>query len=276
MPVGLHMRPILKQGFLEEKILAKQVVLFLDYDGTLTPQRVFPHKAVLSVQIRSLLDQLSKLRNCSIHIVSGRPLMVLKQFVKLHNVVYVGSHGFEIESPHFHFKAPVSPEYWKVQRNIKDELQKHFKNFSHLVFEENRYGITLYGGALTQKDYLQVLLVGRGILEQSRFKPWVRVIQERKSLEILPRIAWNKKKAIRLLLKKYAPLIRAQRVCPIALGDDEADEEMFEAIKHQGVSIKVGKFAKSRALFYVDNILDVEKFLKKVLQVKQDLEKVVL
>ena len=72
-------------------------VVFLDYDGTLTPIVLDPGKAVLADAMRQLLISLSL--RFTTAIISGRDLDDLKQFIRLDSVILAGSHGFDIEGP---------------------------------------------------------------------------------------------------------------------------------------------------------------------------------
>jgi len=77
-------------------------VLFLDYDGTLTPLVSSPHLAIPSKRLLDTLDILSKRKDLDIVIVSGRP----QEFLSLHfghlnktNISLVAEHGYKIKRP---------------------------------------------------------------------------------------------------------------------------------------------------------------------------------
>ncbi|MBC7171643.1 MAG: trehalose-phosphatase, partial [Polyangiaceae bacterium] len=91
----------------EEEIRArlsgKAPVVFLDYDGTLTPIVEDHQKAVLTDGMRRAIATLAK--HCTVSIVSGRGLDVLMRLVDLDSVYFAGSHGFEIRGPGGSMKA---------------------------------------------------------------------------------------------------------------------------------------------------------------------------
>ncbi|CAM9866269.1 unnamed protein product, partial [Choristocarpus tenellus] len=112
-----------------------QVVLFLDYDGTLSPIVEQPDRAFMSDGMRSVLGQVVKCTSVSddpctkvykgyrrvyvessptsgtltnhgavaerftTAIVTGRSKQKVYNFVKLDGVFYAGSHGLEIQGP---------------------------------------------------------------------------------------------------------------------------------------------------------------------------------
>ena len=81
---------------ISKRMLEGTSAIFLDYDGTLTPIVKEPSKAVLSDDMRNIIRNLAK--NCMVSIISGRDLDDVRKMVDLTNLIYAGSHGFEIFS----------------------------------------------------------------------------------------------------------------------------------------------------------------------------------
>ena len=75
----------------------RQLVVFLDYDGTLTPIVSDPDAATLSDRMRDAVGKLSD--RATVAIVSGRAREKLRNFVQLPELYYAGSHGFDIDGP---------------------------------------------------------------------------------------------------------------------------------------------------------------------------------
>src|ERR1700722_14747839 len=73
-----------------------RVLLFLDFDGTLSPIVEAPDQAVMPAETRTLLQRLSHTSWCSVIIVSGRALADVRERVGLANLTYAGNHGLEI------------------------------------------------------------------------------------------------------------------------------------------------------------------------------------
>ena len=73
----------------------KKIILFLDYDGTLTPIAANPSQAVLSQENKELLSRLVKIPVFQVVIISGRALADIKQMVGIDGIVYIGNHGWE-------------------------------------------------------------------------------------------------------------------------------------------------------------------------------------
>ncbi|KAI3440916.1 Lipid-A-disaccharide synthase [Psidium guajava] len=75
----------------------KRIVMFLDYDGTLSPIVNDPDIAFMSDEMRGAVCNVSKYFPTAI--ISGRSRDKVKEFVKLDNVYYARSHGMDIMAP---------------------------------------------------------------------------------------------------------------------------------------------------------------------------------
>jgi trehalose-6-phosphatase len=73
------------------------IAFLLDYDGTLTPIVEDPDGAVLPEHVRNLLRELS--RQYPVAIVTGRSREKILRLVRIAEIYYAGSHGFDIEIP---------------------------------------------------------------------------------------------------------------------------------------------------------------------------------
>ena len=81
-------------------------MVFLDYDGTLTPIVSDPDAATLSDHMRDAVGKLSD--KATVAIVSGRAREKLRNFVQLPELYYAGSHGFDIDGPGGIGRRPIS------------------------------------------------------------------------------------------------------------------------------------------------------------------------
>ncbi|RVW65403.1 putative trehalose-phosphate phosphatase J [Vitis vinifera] len=75
----------------------KQIVMFLDYDGTLSPIVEDPDQAFMSKEMRAAVKDVA--RYFPTAIVSGRCRDKVYRFVKLSELYYAGSHGMDIKGP---------------------------------------------------------------------------------------------------------------------------------------------------------------------------------
>ena len=75
----------------------KRVVVFLDYDGTLTPIVSNPDLAVMSEAMRGTVKRVAQTFPTAI--ITGRGRRKVEDFVQLDELFYAGSHGLDIKGP---------------------------------------------------------------------------------------------------------------------------------------------------------------------------------
>ena len=85
----------------------KRVVVFLDYDGTLTPIVSNPDEAFMSPAMRATVRSLAELFPTAI--ISGRGRSKVEGFVQLPELFYAGSHGLDIKGPVV--RTPVAAQH---------------------------------------------------------------------------------------------------------------------------------------------------------------------
>lgn len=72
-------------------------MVFLDYDGTITPIVARPDLAVMSEDMRVVLNALA-VRSILV-VISGRERGEVERLVGLDRIIYAGCHGFDIAGP---------------------------------------------------------------------------------------------------------------------------------------------------------------------------------
>ncbi|HMP16359.1 MAG TPA: trehalose-phosphatase, partial [Gemmatales bacterium] len=75
---------------------AEQVLLGLDFDGTLVPIQERPETCHLTVSQRAILERCAALPGVTACIISGRSLADIERRLQLPGWHYAGNHGLEI------------------------------------------------------------------------------------------------------------------------------------------------------------------------------------
>jgi trehalose 6-phosphate phosphatase len=88
-----------------DAVAGKRVVVFLDYDGTLTPIVSKPDQAHLAPSMREIVHAVAQTFPTAI--ISGRGRSKVEAFVQLSNLFYAGSHGLDIRGPAVRPLPPV-------------------------------------------------------------------------------------------------------------------------------------------------------------------------
>ncbi|MDE3119318.1 MAG: trehalose-phosphatase [Nitrospirota bacterium] len=211
-----------------------RLLLFLDYDGTLTPIVRRPDEARLTGSVRRLLRLL--VRSMPVVVVSGRALADLQRRVLVPELRYVACHGLL-------YKEPGAAVRWLGRRVSRKEVRRWARALEMAAME--------IPGALVEDKGLSVALHDRtvGRTDRGRLRrralralaPWIRrgavtLVRGKCVLEVRPAGSWNKGAAVARLLKEGW----ARRRLPVYFGDDRTDFDAFRVLRGSGVAVRVG------------------------------------
>ncbi|BAT98081.1 hypothetical protein VIGAN_09169600 [Vigna angularis var. angularis] len=267
----------------------KEIVVFLDYDGTLSPIVDDPDKAYMSDAMRAAVREVAYCFPTAI--VSGRRKDKVYEFVKLRNVYYAGSHGMDISTPsgsskcedqkhqikgvdekgnhvvHFH----PAKEFLPTIQEIIKVLKENTRRIKGSMIEDNMFCVTVHYRCVKNEEDISVLreMVESTMKSYSNF----HISSGRKVMEIRPNVNWDKGCALMYLLDTLG-FDNFNNVLPIYLGDDRTDEDAFKVIRHigQGFPIVVSSIAKkTQASYSLRDPSDVLAFLIRLTRWKKNM-----
>lgn len=229
---------------IEEKIKEKQVVIFLDYDGTLTPIVSRPEDALLSGKMRERLEGLAA--QCPVAVISGRGLEDVKGLVAVEGLYYAGSHGFEMAGPNgFQKENEEAAAFFPILEEAERSLRELLSGIEGSLVERKRFSIAIHYRNVREED---VKAVAEVVDEVRNRHPELRKSQGKKVYELQPDVDWNKGRAVEWLLDTLD--LALPDVVPFYIGDDITDEDAFEALKTRGITIVVGEGSRSTLAQY--------------------------
>ncbi len=242
------------------KIKKSKPVFFLDYDGTLTPIVNHPEDAVLSDSMSSALKDLAKV--CTVAIVSGRDKKDVQNLVGLDELIYAGSHGFDISGPGgMEMQNEEGKKYLPLLDSAEERLQGKLPDIKGAQLERKKFSIAVHYRNVGDNDVQKVKDL---VDEVHKHYPALRKSFGKKVIELQPDIDWNKGKAVLWLMKKLD--LEDGNVLPVYIGDDLTDEDAFEALQGIGPGILVGDHGhKTKAQYLLHNVDEVEDFLEEVI-----------
>lgn len=232
-------------GEIEARIGTSRPAIFLDYDGTLAPIAPRPELAVLSDEMRETVRGLSRL--CTVAVISGRDRKDVEALMGLDDLVYAGSHGFDIAGPDgFRMEneeaAGFEPDLAKADAGLRSLLA----DVEGVLVERKRYAIAVHYRLVAPGDVDKVEAAVDATVAGAADR--LRRTGGKKVFEIRPRFPWDKGRAVLWLLDALG-LDRAD-VLPFYLGDDETDEDAFMALRARGIGIMVGPPPHETAAHY--------------------------
>ncbi|KAG2410509.1 trehalose-phosphate phosphatase [Vigna angularis] len=189
----------------------KQIVMFLDYDGTLSPIVDDPDRAFMSDSVYN--------------------------FVRLAELYYAGSHGMDIQGPTRDSKysnkdkgEPVlfqpASEFLPMIDEVYNQLVEKMKSIPGARVENNKFCASVHFRCVDEKKWSELAQEVRSVLKEY---PKLRLNQGRKVLEIRPSIKWDKGKALEFLLESLG-FANCNDVFPVYIGDDKTDEDAFKVM----------------------------------------------
>lgn len=259
---------------------ARNLVLLLDYDGTLTPIASRPDLALCPPEVKRLLKQLSGLAGVSLAIISGRALQDLRERVEVPGIIYVGNHGLEIEDPagrpctdpafnrhpsghdaglvQGRHKKILPPAWIKELKKITRNLQHSLEEIPGVLFEEKGATLSVHYRNVDPRFFGRIPQALGEELQQWEGR-W-RLTPGKMVLDIRPDVGFHKGDAVREILKT----VPSPGLLPISLGDDQTDEDVFRMLKGQGISVFVGPAGHpSEADFFLRDPEEVQEFLSR-------------
>ncbi|KAG8493952.1 hypothetical protein CXB51_011256 [Gossypium anomalum] len=280
----------------------KQIVMFLDYDGTLSPIVEDPDQAFMPKEVNSFLfpihvyHQPIKLllipffvsnqmratvrdvaRYFPTAIVTGRCRDKVYSFVKLAGLYYAGSHGMDIKGPSKSCKYKkgnqgvlfqAASEFLPMIDEVYKDLVEKTKSIPGTKVENNKFCVSVHFRCVDEKSWAALAEQVRSVLNHY---PKLKLTQGRKVLEIRPTIKWDKGRALEFLLESLG-YANSTNVLPVYIGDDRSDEDAFKVLRErgQGLGILVSKLPKeTNASYSLQEPSEVKEFLKRLVDWKK-------
>ncbi|MBD3374601.1 trehalose-phosphatase [candidate division KSB1 bacterium] len=257
-----NLKHALNSESLIHQLNEKKPAFFLDYDGTLTPIVNRPEDAILTDEMREVVKELSQ--HYTVAIVSGRDKKDVQERVSLENLIYAGSHGFDISGPHGmemqHEQGNQAlPDLDEAEQKLNHELA----GISGCQVERKKFSIAVH---YRNANPSQVDMIKQRVSDVHQQYSSLRMNGGKMIVELQPDIDWDKGKAVLWLMKKLN--LNPENTLPVYIGDDLTDEHAFQVLKESGIGVLIGEHGSETAANYIlDNVSQVRGFLQKVLKI---------
>jgi len=234
-----------------QRIKDQPLVVLTDYDGTLTPIARTPEQAVLSSGTRSIVQRLSRLPGVWLGVVSGRSLQEIRRLVRVTRMVYVGNHGLELAGHGVSFVHPQAQASRAMLRRLAVRLKRALRGIPGARMEWKGLTISAHWRNVPRSAQGAFHRQMRRLTAADAQEAAIRLTYGKRVVEIRPPVDWDKGKAVEWVLSRLCGSDDARRGVPIYLGDDQTDEEAFQAVNRLGgVSVRVGRPSRRTAATY--------------------------
>ncbi len=233
-------------------------LIFLDYDGTLTPIVDKPELAVLDPKTREFVRRLAM--KFTVILVSGRSVSDLVEISGVEVTGFVGNHGLEIKIPGLTFIHPQARRTEPVIAHLCREIRSRCGHIEGVFVENKKLTASIHYRNVLKAELSKLRQIFRGIVKPYLENRKIRISQGKKVWELRPPVQWNKGNAVTWLVRLFNP----RKELPVFYaGDDRTDEDAFAVLKGTGITVLVAERPrKSWAKFRARNSEEVIEFLR--------------
>ncbi len=210
---------------------ARESMLFLDFDGTLSPIVSDPGAARLVDGADEALKLVAGV--CPVAILSGRDLADVRDRVGIPGIWYAGSHGFELTGPDgAHHQNEAAAVFVPVLESAAAELSRTLAEIPGVRVEHKRFAVAVHYREVVPEHVAEIVATAHGLGARNG----LRVTGGRMLVELRPDIDWDKGTTLAWIRDRIDPSCAR---LPIYIGDDLTDEDAFDAVRFDGVGIVV-------------------------------------
>jgi trehalose 6-phosphate phosphatase len=239
----------LRGSFIPERELA----LFLDVDGTLLELAASPDDVRVPAALRNTLELASQREGGALALVSGRSLAALDRLFAPSRFPACGQHGFERRDAHGRVtQARVDPG---ALEPVCEHLRTRLDRRGRLMLEQKTTALALH---YRRAPHLQ--RQARELMEfaAATLEPHYRLRAGKCVYELTPACC-----SIREAIESFMREAPFRGRTPVFVGDDDTDEEGFDAVNGLGgYSIGVGERRSSAARFRFATVAGVVAWLR--------------
>jgi trehalose 6-phosphate phosphatase len=233
-------------------LAADRWAFFLDFDGTLVNLNARPSDVQLPAPAKRVLQRLVRHAGVFVAIVSGRSLRSLQSLVDVEGLHCIGLHGAERDG----ISATLSPATRVALEGAKRTAKSELSAMPGIWIEDK--GLSF---AVHHRDARGATVKTAGVSLGSLVEPWgdaLRILNGSRVWEVLPKEIPGKSSIVAEVLGELAAGTAA-----VYIGDDGTDEPAF-AVLANGITVRVGHGANTRARYCVRTPADVLRFLARV------------
>lgn len=233
------------------------LVLGLDFDGTLAPIHDYPDTPQITMACRAALSRFFTAPAVQVAVISGRSIEDLRPRIGLERVVYGGNHGLELDWYGHHVTHPHAVRRRPAVDRVAERLANRLFDVPGVIVEHKVLSLTVHVRNVTPVCHDVVRSHVEAAVDE--LGTGLTLTSGRAVIEVRPAIDWDKGAAMAAI----STMVGDDWVS-VYIGDDETDEDAFEAVQSDGVGILVGRPRPTAAAYHLGHQTAVAPFLDRL------------
>ena len=251
--------PEAQEALLSRLQVADELLVLLDYDGTLVQYTPTPELARPDSGLLKLLKELAKRPDTELHVVSGRGREALEHWLGDLPVVLHAEHGFWSRLVGTHTWVPATEITGEWREAALAILRDITARTPGSLVEVKSVALAWHYRMADQEAGARRANELRLHLTQLLSNQPVEILAGHKVLEIRP-YGVNKGRIVPPLTPE-----RLASTTVLAIGDDRTDEDLFAAVPPDAITIRVGP-GPTRARFRLEGVAAVRALLRSLVE----------
>jgi trehalose 6-phosphate synthase/phosphatase len=215
---------------------ADELLLLLDYDGTLVPIVDRPELAAPDDVLMELIRAVAARPATTVDMVSGRPRETLGEWFADVPVGLWAEHGAFHRAAGTSVWKPLRPIPPGWEREVLPVLERFTADTPGSFVEQKTAGVAWHYRLADPTDGVQQAHALYATLSSMDTGEPISVIRGKKVVEV-------RLKGISKALAARQPHLARDRVVALAIGDDDTDDELFAALPPGSLTVAVGRRA---------------------------------
>jgi trehalose 6-phosphate synthase/phosphatase len=248
-----------RQALLERQRETEDLLVFLDYDGTLVPYTATPELARPDAGLLELLEGLASRPRTELHVVSGRAREALERWLGALPISLHAEHGFWSRPPGESEWIPAAEVTGEWREPALAILRDITARTPGSLIEVKSVALAWHYRMADQEAGARRANEVRLHLSQLLSNQPVEILAGHKVLEIRPHGVHK---------GRIVPPLSPERLAAttvLAVGDDRTDEDLFAALPPEAITVRVGP-GPTRARFRVDGVAAVRALLRSLVE----------
>ncbi len=235
------------------------LLLLLDYDGTLVPFTPTPDLARPDREVLALLRALAARPDTAVHLVSGRPQNILEEWLGDLPIWLHAEHGFLSRDPDTRVWVPAAELGGSWREPVLAILRETTQRTPGSLVEVKAASLAWHYRLADQETGARRANELRLHLNQLLSNQPVEILAGNRVIEIRPYGVHKGR-----IVPQLSP-DRQAATAIVAIGDDRTDEDLFNALPPEAITIRVGS-GTTRARFRLDGVVGVRQLLRSLLE----------